>query len=243
MQTGRILVIAQTATGTPGRLGDALRARGYILEIRRPLSGEPLPQRLVGYAGVVVLGGPVSANDEGLPGIRAELDWLPGVLESGTPFLGICLGAQLLARTLGARVSPHAAGRAEIGYFQVHPTGAGRAVFDASLYVYHWHQEGFELPREAVLLAQGEHFPNQAYRYDRNAYGIQFHPEVTRCMMEEWVQEGTEGLARPGAQSADAQRAGHDRHDAALARWLERFLDAWLDGPRSAADRDIPQAQ
>ena len=73
-----------------------------------------------GYAGTIVFGGPMSANDDGkLPGIRAQLDWIPTALDSGRPFLGICLGAQLLARALGATVKPHPAGLAEIGYFPV----------------------------------------------------------------------------------------------------------------------------
>lgn len=224
----KILIIAQTGTGTPGRLGEKLRERGYTIEVRRPLEGEPLPPKGAGYAGVVVLGGPMSANDDHLPGIRSELEWIPQVVEAGTPFLGICLGAQLLARTLGARVAPHPEGRAEIGYFEIHPTSAGGGVFEAPMHVYHWHQEGFDLPGESVLLAEGAHFPHQAYRYDHNAYGLQFHPEVTRSMMNEWMAEAADRLALPGAQSPQAQRAGHERHDDALDRWVERFLDQWL---------------
>lgn len=227
MQT--ILVIAQSETGTPGRLGDKLRERGYAVELRRPLQGEPLPSEAGEYAGVVVLGGPMSANDEHMPGIRAELEWIPRVLDAGTPFLGICLGAQLLARTLGARVDRHPEGMAEIGYFEIHPTQDGGTVFGTPMHVYHWHEEGFDLPRETVLLAEGTRFPHQAYRYDRNVYGLQFHPEVTRSMMDEWMQEAAERLALPGAQSAETQRAGHQRHDASLERWMERFLDEWLD--------------
>ncbi|NIR32076.1 MAG: glutamine amidotransferase [Gammaproteobacteria bacterium] len=224
-----VLVIAQTETGTPGRLGDKLRERGYTLELRRPLQGEPLPPKAGGYAGIVVLGGPMSANDEHLPGIRAELEWIPQVLDAGTPFLGICLGAQLLARTLGARVGPHPEGVAEIGYFEIQPTRDAGAVFETPMHVYHWHEEGFDLPEQTVLLAEGTCFPHQAYRYDRTAYGLQFHPEVTQSMMNDWMQEATERLVLPGAQSPDAQRAGHERHDAALDRWVDRFVDQWLD--------------
>jgi GMP synthase (glutamine-hydrolysing) len=182
------------------------------------------------HAGAVVLGGPMSANDDiALPGLRAELDWIPHALASGKPFLGICLGAQLLARALGARVVPHPDGVAEIGYFPVQPTAAGAPFFIEPLYVYHWHCEGLELPREAVLLAEGERFPNQAYRYGDNAFGIQFHPEVTFDIMEEWLQKAAPRLALPGAQPSELHRVGRDRHDVTFERWFDCFLNLWLE--------------
>lgn len=121
-----LLLVQQVSTGHPGRLGEKLKAQGYTLVRCCPLAGERLPTRLEDYAGAVVLGGPMSANDDiTLLGLRAQLDWIPTMLASGKPFLGICLGAQLLARALGARVAPHPEGFAEIGYFPVHPTAAG----------------------------------------------------------------------------------------------------------------------
>ncbi len=228
-ESPRLLLVMQTPDASAGRCGRKLRERGYQLECCYPLSGEPLPAGMDGYAGVVVFGGPMSANDaDKLPGIRAQLDWIPQALNSGRPFLGICLGAQLLARALGATVQPHPAGLAEIGYFPVQPTAAGQTTFDAPLHVYHWHHEGFALPVGAELLASGERFPHQAYRYGANAFGVQFHPEVDRAILEHWLVDGAHELTAPGAQSAAEQRDRHARHDAALDRWLEVFLEGWL---------------
>lgn len=229
-ESSRLLLVMQTPDASAGRCGRKLREWGCQLEFCYPLSGEPLPMNMDGYAGAVVFGGPMSANDDGkLPGIRAQLDWIPQALASGRPFLGICLGAQLLARVLGATVRPHPAGLAEIGYFAVQPTIAGRVTFDAPLHVYHWHHEGFELPAGAELLASGEHFPHQAYRYGANAFGVQFHPEVDQAILTHWLVEGAKELTTPGAQSAAEQHAHHARHDATLDRWFGGFLEAWLD--------------
>jgi GMP synthase (glutamine-hydrolysing) len=227
----RFLLVVQVESSNPGRLADKLRERGYALDIRCPVErGDPLPEVLDEHAGAVIFGGPMSANDDvTLPGIRTQLDWIPRVVESGKPFLGICLGAQLLARALGARITPHPDGMAEIGYFPVQPTAAGTELFDRPLSVYHWHQEGFDLPEAAVLLASGERFPNQAFRYGKNAFGVQFHPEVTAAIMETWMQRAAQKLSLPGAQSPVQQREGHCRHDPAFERWLDRFLDRWLD--------------
>jgi GMP synthase (glutamine-hydrolysing) len=223
------LMIVQVNMAAPGRVGRKLNERGYALDMRCPLAGDELPVTLDEHAGAVVLGGPMSANDDAtLPGLRAELDWIPRALASGKPFLGICLGAQLLARALGAKVTPHPAGLAEIGYFPVKPTAAGAPFFPEPLHVYHWHCEGLELPREAVLLAEGERFPNQAYRYGDNAFGIQFHPEVSADIMEDWLQRAASRLALPGAQSSELHRVGRDRYDRAFEHWFDHFLHLWL---------------
>lgn len=84
------------------------------------------------------------------------------------------------------------------------------------------------MPAGAELLASGECFPHQAYRYGANAFGVQFHPEVDRTILEHWLVDGAHELTAPGAQSAAEQRDYHARHDAALDRWFAGFLEEWL---------------
>src|SRR5690606_27152641 len=103
---GRVLIVLHQEASTPGRVGQMLTAMGFRLDIRRPRFGDPLPATLADHAGAVVFGGPMSANDTDAF-IRREIDWMEVPLREGKPFLGICLGAQMLVRHLGGRVGPH----------------------------------------------------------------------------------------------------------------------------------------
>lgn len=226
---GQILMIVHQETSNPGLVGEKLRSRGYSLDIRCPALGDALPATLTDHKGVVIFGGPMSANDDQtLPYIRTELDWIPIVLDSGRPYLGICLGAQLLARVLGAQVAPHPEGQREIGYFDLFPTPAGRPYFTQPMKVYHWHGEGFSLPQGAVHLAIGSTFPHQAFRYDEAAFGLQFHPEMTLALVDEWTTRGADQLGEPGAQPRSLHFRHHERYGKAVDRWLENFLTHWL---------------
>src|SRR3979409_2802124 len=100
-----VLIVLHQETSTPGRVGNALRALGHGLDIRRPRFGDPLPETLDGHAGAVIFGGPMSANDPD-DFVRREIDWIAVPLREQRPFLGICLGAQMLAMQLGARGAP-----------------------------------------------------------------------------------------------------------------------------------------
>ena len=142
--------------------------------------------------------------------------------------MGVCLGAQMLAKQLGARVSPHASGRAEIGYYPVHPTPAGLKICpDWPAQVYHWHREGFELPAGCELLAEGDDFPVQAF-CTGHAFGFQFHPDVTTAMMRCWTTRGADHLDMPGAHPPHQHFAGRACYDVVERAWLRHFLDDWL---------------
>ncbi|HUN52061.1 MAG TPA: gamma-glutamyl-gamma-aminobutyrate hydrolase family protein [Candidatus Sulfotelmatobacter sp.] len=229
-----ILLVAHQAHSDPGRVASELKQLGCALDLRRPSCGDDLPADLGAHAGVVIFGGPMSANDDHLPFMRAERDLIERALAAGKPYLGICLGGQMLARHLGGRVGPHAEGYHEIGYYPVEPTAAGRDLFDPGFHAYEWHREGFDLPRGAVLLATGRHFPHQAFRYGDAAFGLQFHPEVTPAIMERWAKEATDKLTLPGAQPLAEQLPLRERFEPAIERWLNRFLRRWLRRDQAA---------
>jgi GMP synthase (glutamine-hydrolysing) len=223
-----VLIVLHQETSTPGRVGYALQQRGHPLDIRRPRFGDPLPESMRGHAAAVIFGGPMSANDSD-DFIRREIDWLAVPLAEEKPFLGICLGAQMLAQHLGSRVYPHPDGHAEVGYYPIRPTTVGLAVCDPwPEQVYQWHREGFDLPSGADLLAEGDTFPVQAFRYGSAAFALQFHPDVTHAMMCRWTTRGHERMLLPNAKPRVEHFADRAVYDPAGRAWLTAFLDYWL---------------
>jgi GMP synthase (glutamine-hydrolysing) len=223
----KVLAVLHQHASSTGKLGQMLQAKGYALDLRRPFAGDALPDTMAEHAGAVVFGGPMSANDPD-DYIRREIDWMAVPLTEGAPLLGICLGAQMLAKQLGGTVAPHRDGRAEVGFYPIFPTEEGRRVGPWPGHVYQWHREGFDLPPGATLLAGGETFANQAFRAGRAAIGTQFHPELTLAMTCRWTVRSAERLTLPGAQSRPEHLAGWFRHDPAVRAWLWDFLDSWL---------------
>jgi GMP synthase (glutamine-hydrolysing) len=167
----------------------------------------------------------MSANDSD-DYVRREIDWMAVPLKEEKPFFGICLGAQILARSLGANVEFHPEGLIEAGYYPLHVTAAGAALMQWPDHVYHFHREGFHLPAGAELLARGEIFENQAIRYG-NAFGVQFHPEVTHHMMCRWTTRAAHRLELPGARPRHEHYEGRPLHDPKVRTWLDDFLAFW----------------
>jgi len=144
------------------------------------------------------------------------------------PYLGLCLGAQLLTRAAGGRVGPHPEGKVEIGYVDIEPTEAGRKWFPGAMKVYQWHREGMDLPACCELLATNDTYPTQGFRCGDNAFGFQFHPEVTLEMKQIWTLTAAERLKLPGAQQRGVHLSMHPLYDPPLDRWIDGFLDRWL---------------
>lgn len=219
-----VLVVLHQERSSPGRVGQLLTEKGFPLDIRRPVLGQALPQTLADHAGAVVFGGPMSANDPDAF-VRQEIDWLDVPLKEKRPYLGICLGAQMLVRHLGGKVSARADGQVEIGWYPIRPTEHGRLLMHWPKMVYHFHREGFDIPRGGLLLAEGDIYPNQAFRYGENAWGLQFHAELTRAMMQRWVVHGAHRFTMPSAQPGRDHLEGRMMFDTPLKAWLSQFLD------------------
>jgi GMP synthase (glutamine-hydrolysing) len=174
----------------PGLIAEAASRRGLELRLCHPYRGEPLPSSEE-IDGLVVMGGPMSVHDTAEhPHLARESELIAMTVRAGCPVLGVCLGAQLLAHALGARV--YRGEQAEIGCGAVSLTEAGRedpvlgSVGAATLPVVHWHKDTFELPADASLLASSALFPHQAFRVGARAYGLQFHVEVDQELARAW---------------------------------------------------------
>ncbi|MCI4677539.1 glutamine amidotransferase [Rhodoblastus acidophilus] len=238
-----VLIVLHGEHSSPGRIGRLLRELGAPLDIRRPRFGDPLPETMADHSGAVFFGGPMSANDEE-DWLKREIDWIGAPLKEQKPFLGICLGAQLLARHLGHRVESHPEGRVEVGYYPIRPTQRGHSLCDCAFptRVYQWHREGFDCPNGAVLLAEGEDFEAQAIQVGDKAFGFQFHPDVTYAMICKWTVTALERMEQPGAQKRERHIDGWFQYDGAVARWTSAFLSRWL-GPADCAGRAFAAAE
>ncbi|SIQ74531.1 GMP synthase (glutamine-hydrolysing) [Rhizobium sp. RU33A] len=229
-----VLIVLHQERSSPGRVGQMLEEKGYPLDIRRPVLGQDLPKTLANHAGAVVFGGPMSANDPD-DYIKTEINWLDVPLKENKPFLGICLGAQMLVRHLGGKVEADREERTEIGWYPIRPTEHGRLLMHWPKMVYHFHREGFSLPHRANLLATGDIYPNQAFRYGENAWAVQFHAELTRAMMHRWVVHGAHRFVLPNAQQGREHLEGRMIFDAPLRAWLSDFLDLIFERDQRAS--------
>jgi GMP synthase (glutamine-hydrolysing) len=201
----------------PGLIAAAASRRGLELRLCHTYRGEslPSPEEL---DGLVVMGGPMGVADTAEhPHLAREGELIAAMVGAGRPVLGVCLGAQLLAHALGARV--YRGQRAEIGCGAVSLTGAGRedpvlgSTGAAALPVVHWHEDTFELPADASLLASSELFPNQAFRFGARAYGLQFHVEVEQELSRTWRELLPAGALAESAV-VEIERAGRTVLDA-----------------------------
>lgn len=224
-----IIIVDHPVGKRDDRASRMLEERGYAIEWRRPAAGDELPEPGPDYAGALVYGGAEDlSKSQEVEYIRREKDWIRRWVDAERPLLGLCLGAQMLAECYGGRVVPHPEGLHEIGYVEITPTPSAAGFLDEPLHVFHWHKEGFEAPAAAELLATGEVFPHQAFRIGTQAYGLQFHPEVTPEVFQRWIREASHMLTEPGAHSGERQVRDAQRFDQPLADWLARFMDSWL---------------
>lgn len=231
----KILVFQHVAFEILGTLDPLLKGYGFRIRYVNFGRHPDARPRLDGYDGLVVLGGPMSVDDlDAHPHLATEVELIGEALERRMPVLGICLGAQLVARTLGAWVGRN--GQKEIGWYDVEPTEHAREDpllrhFRASERIFQWHGDAFELPEGAALLASSAACANQAFRYGDRVYGFQFHLEVDERLIERWLRTPVhrEELERlRGVVDPEVIRQETHRRIASAKRLSDRVFTGWV---------------
>lgn len=194
----KVWVLQHVNCETLGNITDALQALGIRHEYVRTSKGEPVPKEMGDGAGLIVMGGPMGVYEQNAcPFLADEIRLIEKALSAQKPILGVCLGSQLLAATLGAAVTKGE--KKEIGWYQVSLEDSCKtdrlwSGIESPFTAYHWHGDIFDLPQGAVSLASSALTRHQAFRYSRNAYGFLFHMEVTPAMIRDMVENFTDEL-------------------------------------------------
>jgi GMP synthase (glutamine-hydrolysing) len=231
----RALVLQHIRCEPPGAFSGMLTDRGIAIETIELDEGGELPDwREVDL--VLAMGGPMGVHDEGEhPWLAGEKRWIAAAVQAGVPYLGVCLGAQLLAASLGARRRPPR-------WAALRPRGPARrgparndpvmGALGDEFVALQWHGDTFGIPSEAVHLAGSEAYPNQAFRFGRAAYAVQFHVEVTDAMLAEWGQVPAYRKSAQvvlGASGFDILAAEFAAARASMARSASLMFSGWLD--------------
>jgi GMP synthase (glutamine-hydrolysing) len=222
-----VLLIGHDQNETFGIAPSALREGGVeVIESHR-MRGGALPP-LDDVSGVMVFGGAMNVDmTDRFPQLAEERSYAAAAVEAGVPFLGICLGAQMLARAMDRTVYP--AGVRELGFKVLHPTAEATgdpllSVFRDGDRVFHWHEDTFELPEGATVLATGDDVHLQAFRIGGHAWGVQFHLEIDPDELEIWLRAAGEDVVRDWGRTTADLREEADRSLAAQqARATEVF--------------------
>jgi len=230
-----VAIFRFSPTEGPAYFADWLGARGVASQLIALDEGVPVPPDARAFAGIGMMGGPMSVNDD-LPWVAPLLSLLRGAVAAGVPVIGHCLGGQLLAKALGAGVTR--APVAEIGWIEVEvcaPAAAGEWFGGRSRFeTFQWHYDAFALPAGATRVLTNRHNENQAYVVDDRHVGFQCHIEMTTELVQTWLAAGAGELPQaslPALQAAEDIRRGLDLHVAGLnavagdvyARWAQRL--------------------
>lgn len=202
----RVHILQHVSYEGPGCIEGRLGQSGDSVLVSHLYESDPVPD-VSAVDGLIVMGGPMSVNDlDVFPWMRAEMDLIQDCIDAEKPVLGICLGAQLIARVLGSNVRRN--NWPEIGWFPVHSVVSGEADafrFPDSLEVFHWHGETFDLPAGSIRLAASQACENQAFQFGKHVIGLQFHLEITPDSLRGMVDHGRDEMI-PGQFVQDAER-------------------------------------
>ena len=205
-----------------------LIARGFDVRVHEPWKGGRLPVLTGLEAGVMVMGGPQMVSEHRKwRYLTAEFRLIEQAMQKSVPLVGICLGSQMIAHVLGATVRYAPDDGLSMGFYETRATQAADSVLPPSLMTLNGNAQGWDLPAGATLLAASDEtvHPNQAFAYGETTVALQFHPEVTRPILDQWQREFADAIGRPGSRSKAAQDEGFAEHDAALKAWYRGFLD------------------
>jgi len=228
----RAVVIRHVAFEDLGSFAEPLARRGYGIEFLEAGVDDLSRAEAAGADLLIVLGGPISAGDDRqYPFLADEVRILESRLRADRATLGICLGSQLMARALGARV--YGAGTKEVGWGPLSLTDAGgasalRHLAPHETSVLHWHGDTFDLPRDAVHLAATDACENQAFLWGTRGLALQFHPEATGAGLERWFIGHTLEIETTAGISVAALRASTANAAPRLERQGPAFFDEWL---------------
>ena len=241
----RIVLIRHGDEPNDDRVVSFFRQNGVNPDILKPFKGDVLGDVDDSVSGGVVYGGPFNTFDEDRhPFLDDENRWIEKCLKSEVPILGICQGAQSMARVLGAYTGPKPGEPCEFGYYEIFPTETGRAYFPAKLVVAQSHFHEFHVPTGAEHLASSEMFAYQAFKYGPCAFAFQFHAEVTPSGFRRWQNSDRAIACRPGAQNREDQDDLMAAHDGAQAAWFMDFMETLFgDAARHARTANRPQAE
>ncbi len=224
-----VYIFRHVACEGPGYLGEFLKRHDTPYRIVAIDNGDTVPASVEAMSGLVFMGGPMSVNDT-LPWLDAELELIRQARNSGLPVLGHCLGGQLIAKALGAKVYPNLV--KEIGWYNVTRACAVSPWLNElpeTFECFHWHGETFDLPPGAVHLFQSEQCRNQGFAFDA-MLALQFHVEMTAKMVREWADINRQELAYPrsGVQSYEAIISEADLRAVRLNAVAEVLYGRWL---------------
>ncbi len=233
----RLLVLQHCPVTPVGLVGERALERGAELVTLFPHEGDPVPAAMDGFDGLIVLGGPMHAGDDvNYPAFVPMLSLIRECSQLNIPALGLCLGAQLIARAFGQEV--YRFGGLEVGYPSIYLTQAGlRDPLFVGLAgeqrVMQMHEDSFDLPKEAVLLMRNDMCENQAFRIGASIYGIQAHPEVTLKDARNFPRDCWSSMTRHYGDEAEAvEKRVHseiDKYFESGAAFCRTMTDRWLD--------------
>jgi len=231
--TSRYVLIRHGNGPADDRVATFFAQTGATVDTRYPFDGDEIGCVDETVAGTVVYGGPyVVTETDKHPFLNDEARWIEDCMKHDLPVLGLCQGAQHIAQILGADGGPLPGEPHEFGYYPIYATPQGQNYLPEVLHVTQCHFHGFDVPRGAELLASGDPFPNQAFRYGERTFAFQFHPEVTVDGFRRWQSADWAYYGKPGAQTKEQQTELAELHDAAQHDWFMAFLGELFDNPQ-----------